>query len=58
MTKEELEKKSEEWFDERYLKDMSVRKPCKRAYFAGVEPREKHIAELEAQIEKIKVITK
>ena len=48
MTKEELEKEAEEWFDERYLKDMGVRKPCKRAYLAGAEPREKRIAELEA----------
>ena len=48
MTKEELEKEAEEWLDERYLKDMGVRKPCKRAYLAGAEPREKRIAELEA----------
>ena len=46
MTKEE--KLVEEWLDERYLKDMGVRKPCKRAYLAGAEPREKRIAELEA----------
>ena len=48
MTKEELEKEAEEWLDERYLKDMGVRKPCKRSYLAGAEPREKRIAELEA----------
>ena len=48
MTEEELEKEAEEWLDERYLKDMGVRKPCKRAYLAGAEPREKRIAELEA----------
>ena len=48
MTKEELEKEAEEWLDERYLKDMGVRKPCKRAYLASAEPREKRIAELEA----------
>ena len=48
MTKEELEKEAEEWLDERYLKDMGVRKPCKQAYLAGAEPREKRIAELEA----------
>ena len=48
MTKEELEEEAEEWLDERYLKDMGVRKPCKRAYLAGAEPREKRIAELEA----------
>ena len=39
---------AEKWLDERYLKDMGVRKPCKRAYLAGAEPREKRIAELEA----------
>ena len=54
MTKEELEEEAEEWLDERYLKDMGVRKPCKRAYLAGAEPREKRIVELEAQIEKMK----
>ena len=33
MTDEE--KLAEEWLDEKYLKDMGVRKPCKEAYFAG-----------------------
>ena len=33
MTDEE--KLAEEWLDERYLKDMGVRKPCKEAYLAG-----------------------
>lgn len=27
----------EAWLDERYLKDMGVRKPCKEAYLAGFE---------------------
>ena len=34
MTDEEM---AEEWLDERYLKDMGVRKPCKQAYFAGLK---------------------
>ena len=54
MTKEELEKEAEEWLDERYLKDMGVRKPCKRAYLASAEPREKRIAELEAIVRNTK----
>ena len=33
MTGEEM---SEEWLDERYLKDMGVRKPCKEAFLAGL----------------------
>ena len=32
-----FEKEAEEWLDERYLKDMGVRKPCKEAYLAGLE---------------------
>lgn len=28
---------AEAWLDERYLKDMGVRKPCKEAYLAGFE---------------------
>ena len=31
------EKLAEEWLDEKYLKDMGVRKPCKEAYLAGFE---------------------
>lgn len=54
MTKEELEKEAEEWLDERYLKDMGVRKPCKEAYLAGAEPREKRIAELEKENAELK----
>ena len=32
-----FEKEAEEWLDERYLKDMGVRKPCKKAFLAGAE---------------------
>ena len=31
------EEKAEEWLDERYLKDMGVRKPCKEAFLAGLK---------------------
>ena len=31
------DKLAEEWLDERYLKDMGVRKPCKEAYLAGLK---------------------
>ena len=31
------EEAAEIWLDERYLKDMGVRKPCKEAYLAGFE---------------------
>jgi hypothetical protein len=51
---EKLEKEAEEWLDERYLKDMGVRKPCKQAYFAGAEPREKQIEKLKQQIKQMK----
>ena len=34
MTDEEM---AEEWLDEKYLKDMGVRKPCKEAYLAGLK---------------------
>lgn len=34
MTDEEM---AEEWLDERYLKDMGVRKPCKEAFLAGLK---------------------
>lgn len=33
----EDEKLAEEWLDERYLKDMGVRKPCKEAFLAGLK---------------------
>ena len=28
---------TEEWLDERYLKDMGVRNPCKKAFLAGLK---------------------
>ena len=34
MTDEEM---AEKWLDERYLKDLGVRKPCKEAYLAGLK---------------------
>ena len=34
MTEDKL---AEEWLDERYLKDMGVRKPCKEAYKTGFQ---------------------
>lgn len=34
MTDEEM---AEAWLDERYLKDMGVRKPCKEAFLAGLK---------------------
>ena len=34
MTDEEM---AEEWLDERYLKDMGVRNPCKKAFLAGLK---------------------
>lgn len=33
----EEEEAVEVWLDERYLKDMGVRRPCKEAYLAGFE---------------------
>ena len=58
MTKEELEKNAEE-----YLKKKNYTSGyigyfasgyCKQAYVDSAEPREKRIAELEAQIEELK----
>ena len=31
------EEKAEEWLDEKYLKDMEFRKPCKEAFLAGLK---------------------
>ena len=31
------EEKAEKWLDEKYLKDMGVRKPCKEAFLAGLK---------------------
>ena len=33
----EDEKLAEEWLDERYLKNMGVRRPCKEAFLAGLK---------------------
>ena len=37
MFEKEAEEMAEAWLNERYLKDMGVRKPCKEAYLAGAE---------------------
>lgn len=49
-----LEKEVEEWLDKRYLKDMGVRKPCREAYLAAAEPREKRIEQLEKENVELK----
>ena len=63
MTKEELEKEAEEYVKQNYCEMCVMADDCKcgcidcftvQAYLAGAEPREKRIAELEAQIEKMK----
>ena len=64
MTKEELEKEAEEYTKISSMEysdslvdidDIDVLKEAiAEAYLAGTEPREKRIAELEAQIEKMK----
>ena len=67
MTKEELKQKAEEYALEKckecYMcnsEENGERNYCakfesrKEGYIAGAEPREKRIAELEAQIEKMK----
>jgi ATP-dependent 26S proteasome regulatory subunit len=62
MTKEELKKEAEEyskkataWLEDR---EPLSQEDIKIAYLAGAEPREKQIAELEAQIEKMKKYAK
>lgn len=50
----DLEKEAEEWLDKRYLKDMDVRKPCREAYLAAAEPREKRIEQLERENAELK----
>ena len=37
MFEKEAEEMAEAWLNERYLKDMGVRRPCKEAYLAGAE---------------------
>ena len=57
MTKEELEKEAEEFTDSKksfWRQGRTCIDSVKQAYIAGAEPREKRIAELEAQIEKMK----
>ena len=65
MTKEELEKEAEEYVKQNYCEVCIMADDCKcgcidcftvQAYLAGAEPREKRIAELEAQVEKMKSI--
>lgn len=65
MTKEELEKEAEKHCNE-ILCSVCENPTCteqlrcrewrdrRAGYYCGAEPREKHIAELEAQIEKMK----
>lgn len=61
MNKEKLEKEAEEYARNTYemcsysnLPYASDRRAREQAFIAGAEPREKRIAELEAQIEKMK----
>ena len=57
MTKEELKQEAEEWVQNNnypYSNCPNIEKKLKQAYLAGAEPREKRIAEIEAQIEKMK----
>ena len=49
MNKEELEKEADEYVTRTNNNDFTI-----EAYLAGAEPREKQIAELEAQIDKMK----
>lgn len=56
MTKEELEKEAEQYAIENwehYEEGQTDYKALKQAYLDSAEPREKRIAELEAQIEKL-----
>ena len=60
MTKEELKQKAEEWIKDHsglcgsYMFVKYDYDSMQKAYLASAEPREKRIAELEAQIEKMK----
>ncbi len=57
MTREELEKEAEEFTDSKksfWRQGRTCIDSVKQAYLTGAEPREKRIAELEAQIEKMK----
>lgn len=60
MTKEELEKEAEEIYqktDKEFMDCQDEGEIFNLGYLAGAEPREKRIAELEAQIEKMKNCT-
>ena len=57
MTKEELEKEAEEKYsevDREFIACQDEGEVFNIGYILGAEPREKRIAELEAQIEKMK----
>ena len=57
MTKEELEKEAEEKYievDREFIACQDEGEVFNIGYVLGAEPREKRIAELEAQIEKMK----
>ena len=57
MNIEELKKEAEEFTDSKksfWRQGRTCIDSVKQAYLAGAEPREKRIAELEAQIEKMK----
>lgn len=56
MTKEELEKEAKYYAEENKMNliDYHDGIGLEEAYIAGAEPREKRIAELKAQIEKMK----
>ena len=56
MTKEELVKEAKDswWNDNNCSGALPTEKIYECGYIAGAEPREKRIAELEAQIEKMK----
>ena len=63
MTKEELEKEAEEYVKQNYCEVCIMADDCKcgcidcftvQAYLAGAEPREKRIAELEAEVKEWK----
>ena len=57
MTKEELEKEAEEKYgevDREFIACQDEGEVFNIGYLAGAEPREKRIAELEAQIEELK----
>ena len=55
MIKEELEKEAKEYADWFWGASPSMMKALAESYIKGAEPREKQIAELEAQIEKMKL---